>query len=234
MPTKRDYYEVLDLHKTATTDQIKKAYRKLALKWHPDKNLNNREEAEAKFKEISEAYAVLSDQDKRTVYDRYGHDGLDPAANGSSHGFSGANFSHFNFGDAEDIFRNFFGGRDPFADFFDEDQDFFSGPIFDYGNANRSNAKRRRDPFGDFFNDDFFGRDAFANMGGSSHMAFSSSSSSSSGRGGTSKSVKTTIVNQNGRQVKKTVTTITHPDGRREVREETQEEGGRNPRNLRY
>lgn len=70
------YYKVLDVSKDATTIDIKKAYRKLALKWHPDKNPEQKEEAEKKFKEISEAYEVLSDEKKRKLYDQYGKEGL--------------------------------------------------------------------------------------------------------------------------------------------------------------
>ena len=69
---KRDYYEVLGLSREASTDEIKKAYRKLAMKYHPDKNPNNKE-AEEKFKEIAESYAILSDEQKRAKYDRFGH-----------------------------------------------------------------------------------------------------------------------------------------------------------------
>ena len=73
MADKRDYYEVLGVDKGASEDQIKKAYRKLAAKYHPDNNPDNKEEAEEKFKEASEAYAVLSDAEKRSQYDRFGH-----------------------------------------------------------------------------------------------------------------------------------------------------------------
>lgn len=66
-----DYYEILDIAKDASHGEVKKAYRKLALKWHPDKNPDQKEEAEKKFKEISEAYEVLSDKEKREIYDRY-------------------------------------------------------------------------------------------------------------------------------------------------------------------
>jgi molecular chaperone DnaJ len=72
---KRDYYEVLGISKSATPEEIKKAYRQQAMKWHPDKNPGNKE-AEEKFKEAAEAYEVLSDSDKRTRYDQYGHAGL--------------------------------------------------------------------------------------------------------------------------------------------------------------
>ncbi|XP_056642484.1 dnaJ homolog subfamily B member 6-B isoform X2 [Diorhabda carinulata] len=108
-----DYYRVLEVLKTATTAEIKKAYRKLALKWHPDKNPDNLEEATKKFKEISEAYEVLSDEKKRRVYDEYGKEGL---INGGSRGrsrheddFDLGGFGFFTFRDPEDVFREFFG-----------------------------------------------------------------------------------------------------------------------------
>ena len=69
---RRDYYEVLGVEKTATPDEIKRSYRKLAIRWHPDKNLNNKEEAEERFKEISVAYTILSDETKRSNYDKFG------------------------------------------------------------------------------------------------------------------------------------------------------------------
>ena len=75
MASKRDYYEVLGVSKTATDEEIKKAYRKLAKKYHPDANPDNKEEAEAKFKEVNEAYETLSDSQKRKMYDQFGPDG---------------------------------------------------------------------------------------------------------------------------------------------------------------
>lgn len=100
MEQKRDYYEVLGVSKTATADEIKKAYRKLAIQYHPDKNPGNKE-AEEKFKEAAEAYSVLSDADKRAKYDKFGHAGL-----GDNPGpdFSGG------FGNLNDILNEFFGG----------------------------------------------------------------------------------------------------------------------------
>jgi DnaJ-class molecular chaperone len=99
----KDYYEILGIEKNATEEDIKKSYRKLAVKWHPDKNPNNKEEAEKKFKELSEAYGVLSDQEKRSIYDKYGEKGV------QQHEGGGGEHS------AEDIFSMFFGGRSPFG-----------------------------------------------------------------------------------------------------------------------
>ncbi|NXN69130.1 DNJB2 protein, partial [Himantopus himantopus] len=115
-----DYYEALGVSRNATAEDIKKAYRKAALKWHPDKNPDNKEYAEQRFKEIAEAYEVLSDKQKRDVYDRYGKDGLMGAGPGGSRADAGAPEFTFTFRSAHDVFREFFGGRDPFADFFDE------------------------------------------------------------------------------------------------------------------
>ena len=89
MAAKRDYYEVLGLARTASADEIKKSYRKLAMQYHPDKNPNNPEAAE-KFKELSEAYEVLSDEKKRRQYDQYGHDGMK-----STFGPGGFDFSRY-------------------------------------------------------------------------------------------------------------------------------------------
>ena len=75
-----DYYEVLGVSKTADDNEIKKAYRKLAVKWHPDKNPDSQKEAEEAFKKIGEAYSVLSDKEKRAIFDRYGKEGLNPSA----------------------------------------------------------------------------------------------------------------------------------------------------------
>lgn len=106
MAAKRDYYEVLGVSKSATDNEIKKAYRTLAKKYHPDVNKDNKD-AEAKFKEISEAYEVLSDPQKRSRYDQFGHAGVDPSAAGYGGGGAGG-FGGFS--DVEDIFESFFGG----------------------------------------------------------------------------------------------------------------------------
>lgn len=111
---KRDYYEVLGVDKNASTAEIKKAYRKLAMKFHPDKNQDNKA-AEEKFKEASEAYEVLSDSNKKQKYDQFGHAGLEGAFGG--HGFTWDNFTHagdfsdiFGSGGLGSIFEHLFGG----------------------------------------------------------------------------------------------------------------------------
>eukprot|EP00092_Neocalanus_flemingeri_P014421 GFUD01015556.1.p1 GENE.GFUD01015556.1~~GFUD01015556.1.p1 ORF type:complete len:295 (-),score=85.11 GFUD01015556.1:208-1092(-) len=168
-----DYYSILGIAKAASKDDVKKAYKKLAKKWHPDKNPNNQDEATRKFKEVSEAYQVLSDDSKRRTYDREGKDGLNPGESkrSSNRGpdynfnfprpddfnypdtdnvkkqqqdfsdlgsrrskfrnnrrntepaFSGSTFNHpsFMFKDPEEVFKDFFGGSDPFKDFMNND-----------------------------------------------------------------------------------------------------------------
>ena len=107
MADKRDYYEVLGVQKGASAEEIKKAYRKMALKYHPDRNPDN-QEAEEKFKEASEAYEILSDDDKRARYDQFGHAAFDPAAGGYG-GYEGG-FGGFDMGDFGSIFENIFSG----------------------------------------------------------------------------------------------------------------------------
>ncbi|KAJ2125434.1 Molecular chaperone (DnaJ super) [Coemansia sp. RSA 720] len=126
----KDYYAILGVGKDASNEELKKAYRKLALKWHPDRNKDNTEAADKKFKDISEAYEALSDKDKRHIYDQYGEEGLKggappgggfpgggfPGGGGgttfsfSSGGPSGGSFGGFNPSNPEDIFAQLFGG----------------------------------------------------------------------------------------------------------------------------
>ncbi|KAJ4796825.1 hypothetical protein LUZ62_048071 [Rhynchospora pubera] len=146
-----DYYKILQVDKNATDDDLKKAYRKLAMKWHPDKNPNNKSQAEAKFKQISEAYEVLSDPQKRTIYDQYGEEGLKggvppPGAGGASF-FPGGADGHgtsfqFNPRNANDIFAEFFGSSSPFANM--------------GGSSMRGGPGGMRFTSGGLFGDDFF------------------------------------------------------------------------------
>lgn len=201
----QEYYDLLGVPKTASDDQIKKAYRKLALKWHPDKNPDNKDAAEKKFKEISEAYDVLSDKEKRSIYDRYGKDGLLAGSGGgrggnsnpnfhSSFHFGGSGAHNFHFRSADEIFRDFF-AHDPFGD--DILADFFGSS---YHGASRrqpgSNSARRFDHSAGFgFNDDFFSR----GMSG----GFTSSTSTSFGGmgGGSFRSTSTSTKIVNGKRV---------------------------------
>src|SRR5690349_16439633 len=104
---KRDYYEVLGVGRDATGDQIKSAYRKAAMKWHPDRNPEHKAEAEGKFREATEAYSVLSDSQKRAAYDRYGHAGV-----------TGQSFETGDFGSIFDQFQDVFGDLFGFQDIF--------------------------------------------------------------------------------------------------------------------
>ena len=180
-----DYYAILGIKKDATEAEIKKAYRKLALKWHPDKNPNNREEAEEKFKKINEAYSVLSDKNKRNQYD---HGGI-----------------HFDFGgfNADDIFKDFFGGKDPFSEFFKFDDDDFGGGF----------------KFGANFGEDF---------GGSFQASFSSFSSMGSKKsftktvnGKTIHRTEETTIKDGKKQV-----TVTERDHTGKVKKYIQDENG--------
>lgn len=110
----KDYYKVLGIQKGASEDEIKKAYRKQALRYHPDKNKSPG--AEEKFKEIAEAYDVLSDSKKKDIYDRYGEEGLKGASGGSCP--NGPTYNYTFHGDPHAMFAEFFGGRSPFDQFF--------------------------------------------------------------------------------------------------------------------
>ncbi|XP_077365518.1 dnaJ homolog subfamily B member 6b isoform X2 [Festucalex cinctus] len=220
-----EYYQVLGVHKNATQADIKKAYRKLALKWHPDKNPENKEEAEKRFKELSEAYEVLSDEDKRTVYDKYGKEGL--SAGGGGGGGYNNHFGDygFTFRNPEDVFREFFGGRDPFADLFNND------PFNDFiGHPRHRGATRTRTGGGGLFDIGGFtfdsGFNAFGDMGGSGFSSFSSFGAGGGGAGGGGamgnfKSVSTSTKFINGRKIT-TKRTVENGQERVEVEEDGQ------------
>ncbi len=175
---KRDYYEVLGLQKDCTEKDIKKAYKKLAIKYHPDKNLDDKETANVKFREVSEAYEILSDSEKRDQYDKYGFDG--PSLGGG-----------FKFHDANDIFASFFKSN-PF-----EDDPFFNS-IFNKQKGS-SFKSSRSDNFGgfglsdDFFNRGFGGFDSGFGSGFGGGFASMSSSFGSSGPGRSISTVTKTV-----------------------------------------
>ncbi|CAI9721147.1 dnaJ homolog subfamily B member 4-like [Octopus vulgaris] len=154
----KDYYKILGLNKNATEDDIRKAYRKMALKYHPDKNKSPG--AEEKFKEVAEAYEILSDKEKRKVFDSYGEEGLRGNVPGGMGGEQGANFSYSFHCDPHETFRMFFGDEGPFNSFM-----FSSFP----------GDQRSQHQSGGFVGDDMdvdepfshFGRHGF-NMGGPS------------------------------------------------------------------
>uniref|UniRef100_M3ZU75 DnaJ heat shock protein family (Hsp40) member B6b n=1 Tax=Xiphophorus maculatus TaxID=8083 RepID=M3ZU75_XIPMA len=186
-----EYYQILGVQRNASQEDIKKAYRKLALKWHPDKNPDNKEEAERRFKELSEAYEVLSDENKRSHYDRYGKDGL----NGGGNHYDNFSHSGFTFRNPEDVFREFFGGRDPFADLFGKATLLCSAhthreTLTCFGSWKRSCllASKSFSSFGD--------------MGGGGFTSFSSSSFGGNGGGmGNFRSVSTSTKIVNGRKI---------------------------------
>lgn len=150
--TGKNYYEMLEITVSATESDVKKAYRKLALKWHPDKNPDNQKEAEKRFKEISEAYEVLSDKKKRDIYDRYGKEGLSKSSGASSHDHQGfddfnpfdfAGFGNsFHFRSPHDIFEEFFGTKNIF-DIFGDDNGMF-GNQFGGRKSSKDQSKRSR------------------------------------------------------------------------------------------
>jgi len=214
--TEMNLYEILGVSRESSPDEIKKAYRKLALKWHPDKNPDNKEHAEKKFKEIAEAYEVLSDSQKRAIYDREGIEGI-RGGGGGGHRFNRS--SSFHFTDPNEIFKSFFGSSSIFdimeemmgggmhqrqhsrarrqrSDPFGFDSSPFGGGMFGgMGMPGMGMSMRVSDPFGD---DDFFGG-GMGSMGGQT-MMFSSGMGGGFGGGGfRSVSQQTSIIN--GKQV---------------------------------
>lgn len=211
-----DYYRTLGVTRIATDVEIKKAYRKLALKWHPDKNPNNPEEANRRFKEISEAYEVLSDERKRRTYDQYGKEGLNNGRNRRSAPDDDYDYGYgpFTFRDPEDVFREFFGGS-VFDDLFAELN----------GHHNHRNGRRHQHPVStsltsSLFNpfgmglglrglDDIF---AHASANGNGFTSFSSYNSSLAGGTG-------------GANVKRTTTSTRYMNGKKITTKKVMENG---------
>eukprot|EP01065_Artemidia_motanka_P013298 TRINITY_DN1733_c0_g1_i4.p1 TRINITY_DN1733_c0_g1~~TRINITY_DN1733_c0_g1_i4.p1 ORF type:complete len:324 (+),score=116.39 TRINITY_DN1733_c0_g1_i4:229-1200(+) len=201
-----DLYAILELPRSASAEDIRRQYKRLAVRWHPDKNPDNRDGAERRFKEIAEAYEVLSDPARRRNYDAHGT--TRPAA-GAGGGFPAHGGMPFR--DPFELFREFFGGQDPFAPF------FRGGPGMMFGGFD--------DPF--FGGTSGFGMSPFGGagmmsgmmsqmqqMGGGGGMMMSGSSSfSSGGLGGVQQSVTQHTVIRDGRQVTRKVTRTTQPDG---------------------
>ncbi|KAM6179014.1 dnaJ homolog subfamily B member 3-like [Rhynchocyon petersi] len=195
-----DYYEVLGVPRQASAEAIKKAYRKLALRWHPDKNPENKEEAEKRFKQVAEAYEVLSDTEKRQLYDRCGNRGM---------GRGGPSLDPFDFiftfRDPAEVFREFFGGSDPFS------CDFFADPlgsVFGCRSSRGSRSRGSRSLFSSFtefpgFGGSFSSFDTELTDFGSSGSGGLSSFSVSCGSGGASnfKSVSTSTAILNGKKI---------------------------------
>jgi len=147
----KDYYQILGVSRNATEDDIKKAYKKLALKYHPDRNPNNQEESRKKFVEIGEAYEVLSDNEKKKIYDQFGEEGLKPGMGAPGGGFGGFN-GHFSGGG--------FNATDPFKIF----EQMFGGGFGGFGGGHGGHGggggdfhfnSNRRSPFSNFGMDDY-------------------------------------------------------------------------------
>eukprot|EP00906_Rhabdomonas_costata_P014524 RCo020878 len=182
---RKDYFQILGVSRDASADDIKKAYRRLAIKYHPDKNPDSKEEAEKMFKEISEAYQVLSDPQKKAAYlnpapseDFQGYGGFSPMPSGGAYWPGGYAYAPM-FQDPFELFRQFFGTQDPFQEV---------------------------EPYG--FGPAFAPMSAFSGMFGSPGTFTASSSS-----GGRTTTVSTESRMENGRMVTRAVKRVQHPDG---------------------
>jgi len=208
-----DYYSILELESTATEKDIKKSYKRLALKWHPDKNASNIEAAD-KFKEICQAYEILSDPEKRRLYDSRGAQASTFNNPSYQDAFMRGHdpFTGFHFHSPEQVFASFFGGRDPFADVFGGRP--FMSQMRPFGGTMSG------DPFDDpFFTSPMGMRGMSSPFGGSSYSSISTSSSSSMMPGGNmqSKSVSRTTRIVNGRPQTVTITNIRDGQGTRTI-----------------
>ena len=218
-----DYYEVLGVSRSADPGQIKQAYKKQALKWHPDKNRNN-PQAEEMFKLVADAYATLSDPSLRRKYDRGGDGYNDEFRDNDDGGYGRPGRSHGGMDFAEELFNQFFrdfaspmgmgGGmrtRSLFDDPFFSDP-FMNDPFFSGSSSGRSSGRGRdtSDPFG-------FGFGGFGDSSSSTQISFGGSDGGFRSMG---RSVTThTTIDADGTRRSKTVTTVRHPDGRVEKTE---------------
>lgn len=216
---KINYYHVLGVSEEANEADIKRAYKKLAIKWHPDKNQENKEEAEEKFKSISEAYAILSDPQKKREYDNYRRGGFgfnnfwfdSEFGGGFGSPFSGFRSKRNPF----DIFEQFFGRRDPFfTNFYDgSDEDNISSDDDFFGNSIFSRIGRN--------NNNILGRTNFKNAFDRSN--FSTASTMSSSGSGISKSIRVTTQIMYGKKITKTETTTIDSQGNKHTESSTEE-----------
>lgn len=218
MELSENYYEALGVSRDASQDEIKKAYRKLALKWHPDKNLSNREAAEMNFKRLSEAYEVLSDSNKRATYDNYGKDGLvnggggcnmdgsgfPPGASffgGAFNMFGGGPSFGFSFKDPNEVFREFF-GSDPFDHYFADMTGGASNTQHSGNGQAGNNGQAGSSGPGPMFMSPFnvlSGLDGFGGMMGS--MSMSSTSAGFGGGGPNVKRISTSVKTVGGKKI---------------------------------
>jgi len=206
-----DYYKTLEVQRGSSTSDIRKAYRRLALKWHPDKNPENQEEANRKFKEISEAYEVLSDEKKRRMYDQYGKDGLGSQHRPRSHSHAfdedfDFGFNSYSFRDPQDVFREFF-GNDPFADLFAQMTGFQRPQANHHHHQSQQLSNTFFDPFG-------FGFGDFMDTSGGFGGGFTSMTSFGGSMGGSA-----------GGNVKRTSTSTRFVNGKKIVTKRVTENG---------
>jgi DnaJ family protein B protein 6 len=260
----KEYYKTLGISEDADLEQIKKSYKKLAIKWHPDKNPNNIKEAEEKFKEIGEAYSVLSDPEKRKLYDKYGttefeHERSDEEDNdipqpkftpftfktetrtGGGQQHRHQHHQNFSFERAEQLFRDVFG--EDFGAFGRNDGGKKKSTLFDNDDDNVDVYRGGSDSlFKNFFgggsnSKGLFSEDSvFSNFGGNSRsIGMSGMSSSKVSFGGTSKMTSSSTVIKNGKKVTVTKTTITDSNGNSRTEvRESVDDGGRRLAESRY